>query len=143
MNTIGTTFRFIFYRIFSESPIIGMPFLYSLDIDQLRNLIQCNKQHRIILVCKADYIEELYNTIIECNIHEIFTLGDCTELSMKDKEITMINTNEQDLMFHVLCEAIRYTHREEIIHRQQENHGLANVFAMDILKLLEQAKILL
>jgi hypothetical protein len=43
----------------------------------------------------------------------------------------------------VLCAAIRYIHDEEIIQRKQENFGLANALAMDILQLLEQIKILL
>jgi len=50
----------------------------------------------------------------------------------------MINTNEQDLMFQILCAAIRYTHREELIHRELENNGLADAFAMDVIKLLNQ-----
>jgi hypothetical protein len=143
MNTSEVTFRFIFYDIFSESPIIGIPFIYSCNIDQLSNLIQCNKQYRIILVCKAEHTEELHDIIIERNIYEIFIFGDCIESNIKDKNITMINTNEQDLRFHVLCAAVRYTHDEEIKQRKLENYGLANTFTMDTLKLLDQIKILL
>lgn len=143
MNMNGTTFRFIFYDILTESPINGIPFLYSRHIDQLKNLIQYNKQYRIILICKAEHIQELYNIMVEHYIHEVFILGDCKEFNIKDKNITMINTNEQDLKFHVLCTAVRYTHNDEIIQRKQENFGVANVLKMDVLELLEQIEILL
>ncbi len=51
--------------------------------------------------------------------------------------------NEQDLMFQILCAAIRYTHREELTHRQLENNGLADALAMDVIKLVNQIENLL
>lgn len=143
MNVSGIAFRFIFYRVLSNSPITGIPFLHSSNVNELRTLIECNKQCRIILVCKEDHMEDLYHTIVERNIDEIFVLGDSTKFDMENKKITMVNTNEQDLTFEVLCQAIRYIHREEMIQRRQENHGLANTLSADILKLLGQVKSLL
>jgi len=140
MNNVA--FRFIFYRLFSESPLDGSSFLYSFDIDQFKSLVQNNKQHQIILVCKAEHVPELYNILIEHYINEIFILGVCTELDIKGKKVTTINTNEQDLKFHILCTAMRYTHEEQMIQRQQGDHGLANLFATDILKLLDQIEAL-
>ena len=55
----------------------------------------------------------------------------------------MVNTNEQDFMFRVLCAAIRYTHREEMKERKMENNGLADALKMDVLKLFNQIETLL
>jgi hypothetical protein len=126
----------------SESSLIGSSFLYAFDIDQLKNLIQHNKQYQIILVCKAEHVEELYNILIEPHITEIFIFGDYKELNIQNKKVTTINTNEQDLKFQILCTAMRYTHDEQIIQRQMGNHGIANLFATDILKLLDQLETL-
>jgi len=53
--------------------------------------------------------------MIKCCIDELFILGHSSELNVTHKEITMINTNEQDLLFQILCAAIRYTHRENLL----------------------------
>jgi hypothetical protein len=90
------------------------------------------------LVCKAKHLRKLYNIIVGRYINEIFIFGHCSELNITHEEITMINTNEQDLMFQILCAAIRYTHREELIHRELENTSLADALAMDVIKLLNQ-----
>ncbi len=55
----------------------------------------------------------------------------------------MINTDERDLRFRILCAAIRYIHDDEITQRQQENYGLADALSMDVIQLLDQIKILL
>ncbi len=94
------------------------------------------------MVCKVEHVAELYNILIEHYITEIFILGDCTELSIQDKKVTTINTNEQDLKFQILCTAMRYAHEEQTIQRQMGNHGIANLFATDILKLLDQLETL-
>lgn len=140
INNVG--FRVIFYHLFSESPLDGSLFLYAFDIDQFLKLIQHNKQYQIILVCKVEHVAELYNILIEHYITEIFILGDCTELNIQDKKVTTINTNEQDLKFQILCTAMRYAHEEQTIQRQMGNHGIANLFATDILKLLDQLETL-
>jgi hypothetical protein len=134
----------LFFTIFSPNLLLlEFRFLYSSDIDQLKSLVQDHKHYQIILVCKAELVAELYNIIIEYDIDEIFTLGVCTEVNIKDKKVTMITSNEQDLRFHILCAAIRCTHPAETIQRQQENHGLANLSATAILKLLKQVELIL
>jgi hypothetical protein len=143
MDINNVRFRVIFYHLFSESPLDGSIFLYAFDIDQLIKFIQHNKQYQIILVCKAERVAELYNILIEPYITEIFIFGDCTKHNIQDKKITTINTDdEQELKFQILCTAMRYTHDEQIIQRQMENHGIANLLATDILKLLNQLETL-
>jgi hypothetical protein len=137
---VASDLDLFFYHIFFESLIIGVLFLYSSDIEQLKSLVQDHKHYQIILVCTAELVAELYNIIIEYDVNEIFTLGVCTEVNIKDKKVTMITSNEQDLRFYILCAAIRYTHHAETIQRQQETHGLANLSVTAILKLLKQVE---
>jgi hypothetical protein len=132
--------KFILYDDFHEYPIAGNIFLYCFDIDQLGSLIEHNKHCRIILVFKAKHIQELYDIINGHYINEIFILGDCTGLNIKHKKITIINTNEKDLMFSLLCAAARYTHREVIKQQNSENYSVANVLKIDSAKLLKQIK---
>jgi hypothetical protein len=134
---------FICYRILPRLRTTGIPAKYCFHIAKLKELIEKNKQHRIILVCKSKHARKLKDIMIERYIHEIFILGHCSELNIIHKEITIINTNEQDLIFHILCAAIRYTHREELTHRQLENNGLADALAMDVIKLVNQIENLL
>jgi len=78
---------------------------------------------------------------VDC-ITEIFIFGDCTELEIKDKKITTIRTDEQELKFQILCTAVRYTREQQVTQQQKGNQGLANLFPTSILQLLDQLETL-
>ncbi len=128
---------FIVYRIVPRLRRLGLPVKYCSHIDGFENLIRKNKQYKIIPVCKAKHVAQLYNIITQHGIHEIYTLGHCTDPRITRKEVTTINTNEQGLIFHIVTETIRYTRREQLIQLKLGNYGLANALAMDLLKLID------
>ncbi|CAF1382852.1 unnamed protein product [Rotaria sp. Silwood1] len=86
------------------------------------------------------FVKNLYHP---CKQNSCLIVGNYSELDIRNKEVTMVNTNEQDLMFHITYTAIQYTHREEIIQRQLQNYGLADALARDVLKLLDQIETLI
>jgi hypothetical protein len=92
---------------------------------------------------KAEDTQKLNDIITQRCIHGIYIFGHCPELKIPNKEITIINTNAQDLIFHILRAAVRYTHDKEMIQRKSGNSGLVDVLTMDTLKLLDQIKALL
>jgi hypothetical protein len=128
---------FIGYRTVRRLRRIGIPAKYCSHIDGLKNLIRKNKQYKMIVICKAKHIPILYNILTERNIYEIYTLGHCTVPRIPNKEVTTINTNEQDLIFHTVTETIRYTRREQLTQEELGNRGLANALAQDLLKLID------
>lgn len=134
---------FILFDDFDEYPIAGNIFLYCSDINQLGHLIQRYQKCQIVLVLQAKHIEELYNIMIKRCIDEIFILGDYARLNIKNKKVTIITTNERDLMFRILCTAARYTRRQVFRQRQLENYGVMHVLKTDYVKLLKQAKLFL
>ncbi len=134
---------FILNRVFTEHPLIESLFLDCSDSNQFETLIQSNKQCKIILVCKAEHVEELYHSNTVRYIHEIIILGDYRGPCFQGKKITMINTNEEDLKCSVLCSALGYTRDEEIIQKELGNSGLAELLKNDSLKLLEEIEKLL
>jgi hypothetical protein len=129
---------FIFYRLLSRRRTIGIPSKHCSRIDRLINLVEKNKGYKIILVCKTKHLQKLYNIATGRYIHKIYIFGQNTDVKITNKDITIINTNQNDLLFHLLCATIRYAHREELIERKSENHGLANALTTDILKLLDR-----
>jgi NADH/NAD ratio-sensing transcriptional regulator Rex len=134
------------FLCFNILPRLGTTVIFSIycsDIDQLPNLLEENKQCRITLVCKAEDTQKLNDIMIQRCIHGIYIFGHCPELKIPNKEITIINTNEQDLMFQILCAAVQYTHDEEMMQRKLGNYNFADLLAMDTLKLLDQIKALL
>src|SRR5579871_1147696 len=91
---------FACYRVLPRLRTTGIPSKYFSRIDSLIHFIGKNKQYKIDLMCKAKHLQKLYNKIPGRYIHKIYTLGRCTDHKITNKEITMINTNAQDLLFH-------------------------------------------
>lgn len=92
------------------------------------------------MVVAASRIPELQNIINKYCTYEIFISGDCTGLNMENTDARIIQTNEQDLPFDVLCAAARYIYHEEIIQKNTGNHRVANAFKQDCRNLLKQIK---
>jgi hypothetical protein len=132
--------KIIFHRDFQECPVAGKMFLYTSNTDQLEKILERYGPYRTSLVVTASCIPKLQNIINKYCIYEMFILGDCTGLNIGNKEVRIIQTNEQNLLFDVLYAAARYTHREEIIQRKRGNHDLANAFRQDCRNLLKQIK---
>ncbi len=133
----------ICFRILRRLHRTGIPAEYCFDTDRLTNIIENNQQYRIILVCKAKHTRKLKDIMMKRCIHEIYILGHCPELKIPQKVIKIVNTNEKNLKFRILCATLSYTHDEEIIQRKLGNYGLANALAMDMIKLIAQIQNLL
>jgi len=142
MHVEAVKIKLISFRILPEFYRTGIPSEYCVNNDQVTNVIQHNKQYRIILVCRVEDIQQLYETIISRFIHKVYVFGNCTKLNIEKNEVTVVNTNERDLMLDIIRSVINYIHDEEIQQRKLENHRIADERAMDILQLLDQLETL-
>ena len=140
MNNVE--FRIISYQLLTESSLHGNSFLYASNIDELENLIKTNERYRIVFVCKMEHVPQLHHILNENCIIEILIFGNEIELNISNKKVTMVNTDEQDLKFQILCTAIRYTREQQVEQQQMGNQSLANQSATDILALLSQLETL-
>jgi hypothetical protein len=138
------SFLLILDRVLLKYDLPEVAFRSCSNNDELKNLIQFYKQRKIILICRAEHIQEsCYSNIKKNDIHEVFILGNYSGPCFSGIDIRMVNTNEEDLKYYVLCAASDYMHKEEIIQRELKDFGEAERRSKDFLELLEEIQKLL
>ena len=136
----GSRALFYWYWMQRTCLPIDIPSESCSQANDFKKCIEKNRQYRNIVICKAEYVNEIKNIIIDHCTDQIFILGRCPELQIKHKEITIV-TNERDLCIHLLHAAICYTYDEAMTHRELGNYGVADMLLRDTLQLLDQFKI--
>ncbi len=134
---------FICHRVAHRLPKLGLPAEYCYSIRRLQNLIDKNKSYKIIIICKAEHVSQLYGIITQRVVQNIYILGQCKDSRIQHK-IASTKDNERDLIFDIIIETIRHTRHIECRKHRQRNPDSAEASASDVLnKLLDslQAKI--
>ena len=129
---------YVLFRVLSDFHKTGIPCEYCCGINEVKYIIRTNTQYRIIFVCKAQDIKEIGDIIGSDYIDKICIFGNCTKLNIGNKEVILVKTDRQELMFELIRSAIDYIHHEEMVQRRLSADEIADERASDIVHLRGQ-----
>jgi hypothetical protein len=138
----GINCLYIYYRIPLDFYMITIPHVKCSNSDEVRHIIVNNRGYRIILVCRTEHTQELKDIISSRCIYEIYVLGDEIGLNVNNKKVTLVKTNEKDLMLDIMCSVIDYTHDEQIQQQNSCNDNVADERISDVSQILNQIETL-
>ena len=125
----------ISYRILADMFTTGIPSICCMKEEDIQNAIAINKHYRIILVCPAEYVQQLQQLIISPDVREVFIFGYYPQAKVGDRNVKVVNAKERPLRLSIAQTARNYIHEEEIQLRKSGQQQKANQFAEEIRRL--------
>lgn len=115
INAADTEHLFIAFQVLQgDFPIDYLPLVRCAEVNQVNDAVKQNKRYNIILISKADNLQQLSHLFAERCVYEIRTLGKYTGISMENPKMTTIEGDEQNLMYKVIYKTIWYGEQKEI-----------------------------
>lgn len=139
MNKELVKLFYIMYHISLDFKLPQPPVEFCDDINKLSNLINNNKQYKIMLACPVRLVSELYDVIKGRYVYEAIVIGDHVDPEKTNGKLKVLKTND-DLAFDILHTTIKYANDEECLQRKLGNHGLVDALRQYECHLLDQIK---
>jgi hypothetical protein len=127
----------ILYNILLEFFETEIPRENCSDIGQLDDAINRNAKYKIILVCKTEDVDKLDRIISSKYILKTYAFGKCT-FNITNKQVTKVDTNEQDLLLRIAGSVKDYIHHEQMELQKLQDHSIAENLAKEKIHLIEQ-----
>ena len=110
-----------------------LPLRYCTDAEEVKDVAKKNRRYKIILICKADDLQQLAYLISKRCFDDIWTLGQYSGLNETSRPIRSIQGDERDLTYCVIYETIQYGNAREIdLRGMEDNHQLAQELSLKI-----------
>ena len=127
----------ISFRILPDLFTTSIPSICCQKEEDISNAIEKNKQYRIILICPAECIQQLYSSITSTDVRQVFIFGYYTQPKVGDQFVKVVNGKERPLRLAVVKAVTNLIHEEEVQLRKSGQHQKANQLAEENLRLID------
>lgn len=127
----------ISFRVLPDLFTTGIPSICCQREEDVPNAIAMNKQYRIILICPAESIQQLYSSITSADVRQVFIFGYYTQPKVGDAYVKVINGKERPIRLAVVKAATVFVHEEEGQLRKSGDNQKANQLAAEKARLIE------
>ena len=127
----------ISYRILPDLFTTGIPSVCCLKEEDVQNVIAINRQYRIILICSAECVQQLQQSISLPDVREVFIFGYYPQAKVGDRYVKVVNAKERSLRMIIIQTVRNYIREEEVELRKSGQAQKANQIAENLLQLTD------